>query len=86
MSIDNDQNERLASLEANSQSLGRSIDKVRDQFEGHEATCAENWKEQHERTTRMETKLHLILWVAGSAAAAGLAAVAEGTWARFFGG
>ena len=85
MSVDNQQNERLATLEANSHSLGRSIDQVRDNLQDHEATCAENWKEQREKTTGLQMQLKLILWVAGAGLAAGLTAAAEGMFHIFWG-
>ena len=83
---DSDQNERLASLETATHTLGRSIDRVRDSLQSHEDECKENWKEQRERTTSMEIKLKLILWVAGAAAVASLEPIAQHLFSIFVGG
>ena len=83
---DADQNERLARVEESCHSLGRSIDRVRDDLHSHEERCERNWKSQHENTARIAGQLKIVLALLGGIGGTLLAVALELGFGIFFGG
>ena len=71
---DDEQNQRLARLEAGQSSLGRSLDQVRDAFTGHESECQENWRDQRTHNTKVESHIKFQRWL-GAALLTGVAGI-----------
>ena len=83
---DAEQNERLARVEQSCDSLGRSIDGVRDQLHEHERECAHNWRNQHKATASIGSQLRIVLWILGGIGTTVLAVALELGFGIFFGG
>ena len=93
---DNEQDQRIAKVEAEQTALGRSIDQVRDltirtgdeikaDFHSHEDTCKENWRQQRESNVKSAQQLKLILWVLGVVGAAVITVAVENFWTKIWG-